>query len=332
MISAAAAAAFNDAQTKVVSMLTALVGVDGPAHRARRKLVQAGFTVRRIDSLRPKIQEIVDGRLDAMIAGGAPADLLSAFASPVPLMALCETLGIPHEDQEYFERKAHQILFGPNMGEAYDELMVYLEGLVEKAKENPGESFLEALLAERGATDEVDYEEVLQMFLIVLVTGHDTTSSSLSLGAYTLLQHPERLAELRADPSLWTPAVDELTRLVAVPDGLQRVAADDIEVGDVTIRKGDGVFFLFSLINRDEDAYENPDSLDWHRPAFRDHLTYGFGPHQCAGMNLARVIMEIAFRTLFERLPDLRLAIPAEQIPIKPGEAFQGLVELPVTW
>jgi pentalenic acid synthase len=335
MVSAAAAIEFTDVQQKVIKLLTALVGVDGPAHRARRKLVQAGFTVRRVDSMRPKIQEIVDQKLDEMIASGTPADLLSAYASPVPLMALCETLGIPHEDQDYFERKAHQILFGPDAAEAYDELMAYLTKLVEAAKQQPGESFLEALLAERenDATSDVDYEEVLQMFLIVLVTGHDTTSSSLSLGAFTLLQHPERLAELRADPSLWPAAVDELTRLVAVPDGLQRVAADDIVVDEnTTIRKGDGVFFLFSLINRDEHAYEEPDALSWHRPSFRDHLTYGFGKHQCIGMNLARVIMEIAFRTLVERLPNLRLAIPADEIPIKPGEAFQGLVELPVTW
>jgi pentalenic acid synthase len=332
MVSAAAAVEFSDVQQKVIKLLTALVGVDGPAHRARRKLVQAGFTVRRIDALRSTIEEIVDQKLDEMIASGAPADLLGAYASPVPLMALCETLGIPHEDQDYFERKAHQILFGPDAAEAYDELMAYLTKLVEVARQNPGESFLEALLAERDDTTDVLHEEVLQMFLIVLVTGHDTTSSSLSLGAFTLLQHPERLAELRADPSLWPAAVDELTRLVAVPDGLQRVAADDIEVDGVTIRKGDGVFFLFSLINRDKEAYEEPDALDWHRPTFRDHLTYGFGTHQCAGMNLARVIMEIAFRRLFDRLPTLRLAIPADEVPIKPGEAFQGLSELPVTW
>jgi cytochrome P450 len=337
MVSAAAAIEFSDVQQKVIKLLTALVGVDGPAHRARRKLVQAGFTVRRIDSMRAKIQEIVDQRLDAMIEKGAPADLLSEFASPVPLMSLCETLGIPHEDQDYFERKAHQILFGPDASEAYDELMVYLTNLVEKAKQSPEESFLEALLAEReatnGTTSEVDYEEVLQMFLIVLVTGHDTTSSSIALGAYTLLQHPERLAELRADPSLMPAAVDELTRLVAVPDGLQRVAAADIVVDEhTTIREGDGVFFLFSLINRDAEAYDQPESLDWHRPSFRDHLTYGFGTHQCAGMNLARAIMEIAFRTLIERMPDLRLAVPADEVPIKPGEAFQGLSKLPVTW
>lgn len=332
MVSAAAAVEFSDIQQKVIKLLTALVGVDGPAHRARRKLVQAGFTVKRIDSLRPKIQEIVDRQLDEMIESGAPADLVSKFASPVPLMALCDLLGIPHEDQEYFEKKAHQILFGPDAGEAYDELMAYLTKQIEKAQQYPGEGFLEALLAERDDSSDVDHEEILQMFLIVLVTGHDTTSSSIALGAYTLLQHPERLAELRADPSLIPAAVDELTRFVVVPDGLQRVAAADIEVDEITIRKGDGVFFLFSLINRDEEAYDHPDSLDWHRPAYRDHLTYGFGAHQCAGMNHARAIMEIAFQRLIERLPGLRLAVPADEIRVKPGDAFQGLVELPVAW
>nr|AXL06140.1 cytochrome P450 [uncultured bacterium] len=334
MVSAAAAVEFTDVQQKVIKLLTALVGVDGPAHRARRKLVQAGFTVKRIDSLRPKIQAIVDRQIDEMIAEGAPADLLKKFASPVPLMALCDLLGIPHEDQDYFERKAHQILFGPDAGGAYDELMAYLTKLIEKAQQNPEEEgFLQALLAERDPSSDIDHEEILQMFLIVLVTGHDTTSSSIGLGAFTLLQHPEKLAELRADPSLMPAAVDELTRFVVVPDGLQRVAAADIEVdADTTIRAGDGVFFLFSLINRDEEAYEHGDTLDWHRPTFRDHLTYGFGTHQCAGMNHARAIMEIAFRRLIDRLPGLRLAVPADEVRVKPGDAFQGLAELPVTW
>jgi len=334
VVSAAAAAmttGFNDAQKKIIKLLTALVSADGPEHRARREVVAAGFTPGLIDSLRPKIQEIVDRQLADMIEHGAPADLVKAFALPAPLTALYETLGIPREDQEYFKQKAN-LLFGPDAGAAYDELVAYLVTLIGKRRQHPGESLLDALLARHGTTGELDPEEILQPLLTVVVSGHHTTSSTIALGAFALLQHPERLAELRADPSLMPAAVDELTRVVAVADGLQRVAVDDIEVEGTTIHKGDGVFFLFSLINRDQRHYEQPDSLDWHRPSFRDHLTYGFGPHQCVGMDLARVIMEIAFHTLIERLPNLRLAVPADEIPINPGSAFQGLVELPVTW
>jgi cytochrome P450 len=329
---AAAAADFSDAQKKIIKFLTALVGVDGEEHRSRRELMDAGFPAGLIGSLRPTIQEIVDRHLDGMIEHGTPADLVQEFTMPMPLAALYASLGIPREDTEFFKQKAQQIMVGPDIGAAYDELVAYVAALVATLRRNPGESVLDALIAARGITGDVAAEEMLQMLLIAVVSGHHLTSGSIALGVYTLLQHPDRLAELRADPSLMPAAVDELTRLVAVPDGLARVAADEIELDGVTIGKGDGVFFLFSLINRDEDAYERPDSLDWQRPSFRDHLTYGFGPHRCAGMDLARVIMEIAFSRLFARLPGLRLAVAAEEIPVNPGEALQGLSKLPVAW
>jgi pentalenic acid synthase len=329
---AAAAANFSDAQKKIIKFLTALVGVDGEEHRARRELMDAGFPAGLIGSLRPTIQEVVDRHLDDLIEQGAPVDLVQAFTMPMPLAALYESLGVPREDHEFFKQKAQQIMIGPDIGAAYDELVAYLATLIAKPRRDPGESVLDALIAARDATGDVAADEMLQMLLIAVVSGHHLTSGSIALGVYTLLQHPDRLAELRADPSLMPAAVDELTRLVAVPDGLARVAADEIELDGVTIGKGDGVFFLFSLINRDEDAYERPDSLDWQRPSSRDHLTYGFGPHRCAGMDLARVIMEIAFSRLLERLPGLRLAVPAEEIPVNPGEALQGLSTLPVAW
>jgi cytochrome P450 len=331
---AAAAREFGPDQKKVISLLTALVGVDDPEHRARRELAEACFTPGLIDALRPKIREVADRHLDDMIAHGAPADLVQAFASPVPLVALYETLGIPREDQDFFKQKTQQ-LFGPHARASYDELVAYTAELIGKRRQRPGESLLDALLTvvpERGTPADAVPAEILQMLLIMLVSGHHTTSSSIAIGASALLHHPERLAELRADPSLLPAAVDELTRLVSVTDGVQRVAAEDIEVAGTTIAKGDGVFFVLSLINRDPEHYRQPEALDWHRPAPGDHVGYGSGPHRCVGMDLARAIMEIAFRTLIERLPGLRLAVAAAEIPVQPGESFQGLVELPVAW
>jgi pentalenic acid synthase len=149
---------------------------------------------------------------------------------------------------------------------------------------------------------------------------------------FTLLQYPEQLAELRADPSLMPTAVDELLRLLSIPDGVSRLAIDDIEIDGTTIRKGDGVFFITSLVNRDADVHEAPDSLSWRRASARDHVSFGFGAHQCLGQNLARVTMEIALGTLIERLPGLRLAAPVEAIPFNPTAGFEVLNELPVTW
>lgn len=332
LISARVAANAGDVQKKIIGIITALAGVDGPVHAARRRLLIPSFTIRRVNARRPRIQEIVDRHLDDMLDNGAPADLVRAFASPVPYAVLCDLLGLPDDDHDFFEQQSHRLLFTPQANEAYDELMAYLGKLIETKRQNPGEGILDDLVAERGATGDVDGEELLQMTLAVLLAGHDTTTSMISLGAFALLRDPERLAELRADPSLVPAAMDELMRLLSIADGLTRVATADIEVGGTTIRAGEGVFFMTSLINRDEDVYERPDSLDWHRVSARDHISFGFGAHQCLGQNVARLMMEIAIHTLIVRLPGLRLAVGAEEIRFKPGAAIQGLFELPVTW
>ncbi|GAA3208104.1 hypothetical protein GCM10020256_04310 [Streptomyces thermocoprophilus] len=167
--------------------------------------------------------------------------------------------------------------------------------------------------------------------MILLVAGHETTANMISLGTFTLLRNPQRSAELRRDPSLVPAAVEELLRMLSIADGLLRVATEDIEVDGTVISAGEGVLFSTSLINRDDSVYPDPDALDFHRPA-RHHVAFGFGIHQCLGQNLARAELEIALRTLLERLPGLRLAVPAEEIPFKPGDTIQGMLELPVAW
>nr|AXL05912.1 cytochrome P450 [uncultured bacterium] len=329
LISARVAANAGDVQKKIIGIITALAGVDGPVHTARRRLLIPSFTIRRTNARRPRIQEVVEEHLDDMLATGAPADLVRAFASPVPYTVLCELLGLPADDHDFFEQQSHRLLFTPQANEAYDELMAYLGKLVETKRQNPGDGILDDLVAEHGA---MGADELLQMTLAVLLAGHDTTTSMISLGTFALLRDPERLAELRADPSLVPAATDELMRLLSIADGLTRVATADIEVEGTTIAAGDGVFFMTSLINRDDDVYERSDSLDWHRVSARDHISFGFGAHQCLGQNVARVIMEIALHTLIQRLPGLRLAVAAEEIRFKPGAAIQGLFELPVTW
>ncbi|MFE0020960.1 cytochrome P450 [Amycolatopsis sp. NPDC059021] len=329
------AATVSDVQQKVMKIVTALVGVDGAVHSARRKMLIPSFTLRRINAQRPMIQEIVDRQLERMLGNGAPADLIPAFAAPVPVTILYRLMGIPDEDHDFFEKVSHQLAAGPNANEAYDELMAYMDKLIARKRRNPGDGVLDDLLAGRGgAADvgEVRGEELISTLVLQVAGGHGTTGTMISLSMFVLLQNPERLAELRADPSLLPTAVDELLRLLSIPDGVSRLATDDIEVEGTTIRKGDGVFFITSLINRDENVYETPDSLAWHRASARDHVSFGFGAHQCLGQNLARVTMEIALGTLIRRLPGLRLAAPAGEIPFNPTAGFQVLTELPVTW
>ncbi|GAA3526234.1 cytochrome P450 [Amycolatopsis ultiminotia] len=335
MMFATIAAAVSDVQQKVMKIVTALVGVDGPVHNARRKMLIPSFTMKRINSWRPKIQEIVDRQLDHLLDNGAPADLIPAFAAPVPLTVLYHLMGIPREDHDFFEKQSHQLAAGPNANAAYDELMAYMHKLIAQKRADPGDGVLDDLLAQRGPTGdvgEVTGEELVATLVLQVAGGHGTTGTMISLSTFALLQNPERLAELRADPSLMPAAVDELLRLLSIPDGVTRLATDDIEADGTTIRKGDGVFFITSLINRDENVHEAPDSLGWHRASVRDHVSFGFGPHQCLGQNLARVTMEIALSTLLRRLPGLRLAAPAAEIPFDPTAGFRVMTELPVAW
>ncbi|MCX4767036.1 cytochrome P450 [Streptomyces sp. NBC_01275] len=313
----------------------ALLGVDDPEHHAQRRMLVSSFTLKRATALRPAIQRIVDERIDAMLVQGPPAELVNAFALPVPSTVICELLGVPYADHEFFEEQSRRLLRSREVDEvrqARDRLDAYLDALIDRKLEHPsGDGVLDALVHGQLRDGAVDREEAISLATILLVAGHETTANMISLGTYTLLQHPERLAELRADPSLLPAAVEELLRMLSIADGLLRQATEDIEVAGTTIRAGEGVVFATSVINRDESAYSAPDTLDWRRSA-RHHVAFGFGIHQCLGQNLARAELEIALYTLFDRLPGLRLAVPADEIPFKPGDTIQGMLELPVTW
>ncbi|MFB6847422.1 cytochrome P450 [Streptomyces sp. NPDC056373] len=313
---------------------TALLGVDDPEHRAQRRMVVGDFTFKRAVELRPRIQQIVDERLDAMIAQGPPADLVNAFALPVPSMVICALLGVPYTDHDFFETQSRRLLRGPEAADVLDarhRLETYFGELIDRKQRDPGTGLLDDLVHRQPREGDLDREGLIAMALILLVAGHETTANMISLGTFTLLQHPERLAELRADPGLMPAAVEELMRMLSIADGMLRLAVEDIEVAGTTIREGEGVVFATSVINRDETVYPDPDTLDWSRPA-RHHVAFGFGIHQCLGQNLARAELEIALHSLFDRLPGLRLAAPAEEIPFKPGDTIQGMLELPVTW
>ncbi|MFV2118598.1 cytochrome P450 [Streptomyces sp. Act-28] len=312
----------------------ALLGEDDPVHNAQRRLLIPSFTLKRIAGMRPGIERIVHGLLDRMVEQGPPAELVSAFALPVPSMVICELLGVPYEDHEFFEEQSRRALRGPrpqDTVEAVNRLEAYLGDLVDAKRSAPGDGLLDQLAVEQYATGRMDRRELTDLAMVLLVAGHETTANMLSLGTFTLLRHPERLAELRADPSLLPTAVEELLRFLSIADGLLRFAREDVEVAGTVIRAGEGVVFSASLINRDASVYADPDALDWRRSA-RHHLAFGFGIHQCLGQNLARAEMEIAFEALLTRLPGLRLAVPAEEIPFKPGDTLQGMVELPVAW
>ncbi|MEU2667736.1 cytochrome P450 [Streptomyces sp. NPDC007164] len=311
-----------------------LLGVDDPEHNVQRRMLIPSFTVRRTASLRPQIRATVDRLLDAMVKQGPPADLVDSFALPVPSMVICALLGVPYDDHEFFEAQSRKLLRGPaaaDVESARDALDEYFRVLIEQKQATPGEGLLDELIAKQLETGAVDRQELVRLAQILLIAGHETTANMISLGTFTLLQHPDQLARMRESDGLMPSAVEELLRFLSIADGISRVAVDDIEVGGVTIRAGDGVLLTTSVINRDETVYPSPDELDLGRNA-RNHVAFGFGIHQCLGQNLARAELEIALPALFDRLPELRLAVPAEEVPFKPGDTIQGLLEMPVTW
>ncbi|MGP3683856.1 cytochrome P450 [Streptomyces sp. IBSNAI002] len=312
----------------------ALLGFDDPEHNTQRRMLIPSFTLKRTAALRPRIQQTVDRLIDDMVAAGPRAELVSAFALPVPSMVICALLGVPYEDHEFFEGESRRLLRGPEPADVEDarrRLDEYLVGLIGRKRREPGDGLLDELIAQRLEPGEIGVGELADLAAILLIAGHETTANMISLGTFTLLRHPGQLAELRADPTLMSSAVEELMRFLSIADGMLRVATEDIEIGGVTVRAEDGVVFSTSVINRDDSVFEDPDALDWHRPS-RHHVAFGFGIHQCLGQNLARAEMEIALGTLFERLPGLRLAADPDGIPFKPGDTIQGMVELPVAW
>ncbi|MEU7132553.1 cytochrome P450 [Streptomyces sp. NPDC046261] len=313
-----------------------LLGFDDPEHARQRRMLIPRFSLKRVAAMRPHIQEIVDGRIDAMLAGGDQAELVSAFALPVPSMVICHLLGVPYADHDFFEAHSRALLTSATVEEAAaarEELRGYLHRLVDakQTAATPGDGLLDELITEQLTEGRLDRDELVMTALILLVAGHETTASMISLGTFTLLEHPAQLAALRADPALMPGAVEELLRYLSIADGMIRVATEDIELAGHTIRAGDGVLLTTSVINRDSATYEHPDTLDVQRSA-RHHVAFGYGVHQCLGQNLARAEMEIALTTLFARIPTLRLAVAPDEVPFKPGDTLQGLYALPVTW
>ncbi|MFK0260087.1 cytochrome P450 [Streptomyces angustmyceticus] len=313
---------------------TPLLGVDDPEHNTQRRMLIPSFSMKRIAALRPDIHRIVDELLDRMLAEGPPAELVSAFALPVPSMVICSLLGVPYSDHEFFEGRSSRLLRSRTADEARDarvELEDYFTELIAHKEKHPADGLLDELITDRLRTGDLSHEDLVGLAMIMLVAGHETTANMISLGTFTLLEHPEQLAQLKAEEGLMPAAVEELLRFLSIADGMLRVATEDIEIGGQLIRADDGVLFPTSLINRDEAVYASPDELDLGRSA-RHHVAFGFGIHQCLGQNLARAEMEIALRSLFTRIPELRLAVPAAEVPFKPGDTLQGMIELPLAW
>nr|WP_202490241.1 cytochrome P450 [Streptomyces sp. SID8381] len=323
----------------------AIIGFDPPVHDVHRRMLAPDFSLKQVREMRDEVVELTGRLVDDMLRKGPPAELVEDFALPIPSMVISQLLGVPYEDHVFFEEKTVGLLQAKDAAGAEaagQALWDYLDELISAKERTPGggEGVL-GRLAGRIDDRDLTREDLLRIALALLIGGHDTTSQMIALGVVTLLEHPDQLAAWRAAPPEALPAaVDELLRMVSVTDvsGV-RVATEDIEIDGEVVRAGEGVLVSSSMTNRDPEVYEDPYTFDIHRAAGRggaasgrQHLTFGFGIHQCLGQNLARMELEVAFSTLFDRIPGLRLATPAGELPSRSGGTMQGVHRLPVEW
>ncbi|WP_431683502.1 cytochrome P450 [Kitasatospora sp. KL5] len=306
--------------------------LDGTEHARQRRMLTGDFIVKRIEAMRPRIQQTVDEALDRMTAGGAPADLVRDFALPVPSLVICHLLGVPYEEHGFFQSRSAVLLdlAAPveTVGTAQRELNAYLADLTARKRRRPDDS----LLGRLAARPDVSPEEAAATGVLLLVAGHETTANMTALGTLALLRHPEQAARLRAEPALVKGAVEELLRWLSVVHlGVPRVALEDVDLDGAQIRAGEGVLCMVSTANRDAGVFADGDRLDVTRDA-RRHFAFGFGVHQCLGQPLARAELQIALETLFRRLPGLHLAVPYESLRYRTDMIVYGVQELPVAW
>ncbi|WP_236594439.1 cytochrome P450 family protein [Saccharothrix sp. 6-C] len=315
------------------SLVQHMLNMDPPHHTRLRKLVTKAFTARRVEQLRPRIQEITDRLLDEAGEKG-DVDLVDALAFPLPITVICEMLDVPMDERDEFRVWSNVLVAGngepEQLQQAGAQMAGYLAKLVEHKRTNPGDDFFSALVQADDEGDRLDPKELIAMAFLLLVAGHETTVNLIANGVYHLLRDPEQLAKLRADRSLLPGAVEEVLRFESpVNQATFRYTNEDVELGDVVIPKDSVVVVSLSGGNRDGSRFPDPDRLDITRQA-AGHLAFGHGIHYCLGAPLARMEGEIAIGSLLDRF-DLALTAEPEELRWREGTLIRGLQSLPVS-
>jgi cytochrome P450 len=311
--------------------LRSMLLMDAPDHTRVRGLVSKAFTPRRVAALRPRIEAIVDGLLDA-VRGEGRMDAIEDFAAPLPAIVIAELLGVPAEDHRQFKQWSGELVSGLAQGNpletlarvqrGLEPLLAYLRQIIERRRREPRDDLISAMIAAQEERDALTDPELLATSNLLLVAGHETTTNLIGNGLLALLRHPEELARLRAEPGLLRGGIEELLRYDSPVQATVRVATEDAELGGKKIHRGALVVCGIGAANRDPAAFPDPERLDVGR-AENHHLSLGFGPHFCLGAGLARLEAEVAFAALLTRLPGLRLA--SETVEFRPNPILRGL-------
>ncbi|MEV6771782.1 cytochrome P450 [Nocardia sp. NPDC051030] len=314
-----------------------LVNMDGDAHTAARRPLISEFSTRRINLLRPRIQQIVDELIDRMLTLPRPLDLVGELALPIPSSVIAELVGVSDDDFEFFQQITVKGVRRETTDQQQENIAIalrdFMTKLVEEKEVEPGDDLVSRQISQqRAMRDDVDRSGLVSMAILMLIAGHETTANMISLGVYTLLSNPDQLAAMAAAPDKVPAAVEELLRYYSIIDfGPPRLALEDVEVGGVLIKAGEGVIASGFAAGRDGEIFADPEKFDIDRDA-RLHVAFGYGAHQCLGQNLARAELQITLETLFRRIPELRLAADPSELRFKSDALVYGLHELPVTW
>ncbi|MET8562689.1 cytochrome P450 [Streptomyces flaveolus] len=319
------------------SMMSSMLRSDPPDHTRLRRLVSKAFTARRVAELRPRIQEITDRLLDAVLPAGR-AELVADFALPLPVTVISELLGVPVDDRYDFQRWTDAMLVrGEKMPDpavvdaAWQQMRAYVTKHLEAKRARPGDDLLSALTNAHDQEQRLSQDELIAMTFLLLVAGYITTVNLIAGGIAALLTRPDQLTLLRDRPELLPDAIEEFLRFDGpVSPGIARFAREDVEIAGVSVPRGATVLIASAIADRDPARFPEPDRLDITR---RDngHLAFGHGIHYCLGAPLARLEGQIAVGTVLRRLPDLALAVPPTELTWRPG-GLRGPARLPVTF
>ncbi len=313
-----------------------LLNMDPPDHTRIRRLVSQAFTPRRIGQLRGPIRKSADQLLDA-IAAQDSADLIASYAAPLPIIVICDVLGVAPEDRHDF-REWTDALLAPDPAEpsrakeAVGGMLAFLTQLIAGKRAEPADDLLSALIAVRDEGDRLSEDELMSLAFLILFAGYENTVHLIGNATLALLSHPDQLVALRADPGRLGGAVEELARFDGpAPLAIRRFPTEDITIGGVTVPAGETVLLSLASAHRDPGRFPDPDRLDIGRDA-TGHLALGHGIHYCLGAPLARMETEIALAALLERLPGLTLDVPPGELRWRPSMRARGLLSLPVRY
>jgi cytochrome P450 len=321
-------------RTRPIFVQRSMINVDEPDHRRLRGLVSKAFTPKYIASLRPAIQQIADELLDRVQDQGK-MDLVHDYGYPLPITVISDMLGVPVHMREHIRRWSEGLVDnapGEERRTRVQSFSDYIIELVAEKRKHPGDDLTSQLIQLEDEGDHLSEIELFSMIGLLVFAGHETTSNLISIGTLTLLDHPDQLQRLKADPSLIPSAIEELLRFngpVLMP--APRWVVADTEFAGQQLKKGDILMTILASADRDEQQFTNPDELDIARSLNR-HIAFGQGIHACLGAPLARLEGDIAFTTLLRRMPDLQLAIPRDEVQWRDNITLRGLLSLPVTF